>query len=175
MAERLRRERPCGTRYGTGASLHTLLPTLRYASSTEASIRLNRIEAGAIIVAGSGMCNGGRIRHHLRHNLWKRDAHVVIVGYQAVGTPGRRLVDGASSFVIGGEEIAVKARIHTLGGFSAHAGQSQLLDWAARFSAAAPRLCLIHGDPDAKLDLQRLLEEGGIAADIPGHGDVVSF
>lgn len=111
---------------------------------------INRIESGAIIIAGSGMCNGGRIRHHLKHNLWRSKAHVIIVGYQAIGTPGRALVDGAKTFRVVGEEIAVKASIHTLGGFSAHASQSQLLDWASKFKKIRPKLYLIHEEDRAK-------------------------
>lgn len=120
-------------RHGKSGSLHTFLPVLRYSPTTEESMALNKIEAGAIIIAGSGMCTGGRIRHHLKHNLWKRSAHVVIVGYQAIGTPGRALVDGVKTFRLGSEEIIVNAAIHTLGGFSAHASQSQLLDWIKHF------------------------------------------
>lgn len=136
---------------------------------------LNRIEAGAIIIAGSGMCNGGRIRHHLKHNLWRRTAHVIIIGYQAAGTPGRALVDGARTFHMGGEEIAVKAAIHTLGGFSAHASQSQLLDWAMNFNDGRPRLYLIHGDAEAKIALGERFRQQGWSAGIPDHGDSVSF
>jgi Cft2 family RNA processing exonuclease len=127
---------------------------------------LNRIEAGAIIIAGSGMCNGGRIRHHLKHNLWRANAHVIFVGFQARGTPGRALVDGAKTYRIGGDDIAVKAEIHTLGGFSAHAGQRQLIQWASHFRKK-PRLYLVHGDPEAKEALQARFLEEGWQAEIP--------
>lgn len=138
-------------------SLHSLLPVLHYSRSTEESIALNKIENGAIIIAGSGMCNGGRIRHHLKYNLWRRDAHVIIVGFQARGTPGRALVDGAKTFRMGGDKIAVKAKIHTLGGFSAHASQSQLLSWVGGFDKQVPRIFLVHGEPDAKRALRKKL------------------
>ncbi len=160
---------------GASASLHTFLPTLRYARSTAESMALNRIESGAIIIAGSGMCNGGRIRHHLKHNLWKSAAHVVIVGYQARGTPGRALVDGAKRLHVAGEDVAVKATIHTLGGFSAHAGQSQLVAWAQAFEAPVPGLYLIHGEAQAKAALKARLADVGLRAVVPEHGDVLPF
>jgi metallo-beta-lactamase family protein len=162
-------------RQGKSGSLHTFLPVLRYSRTTEESMALNRIAAGAIIIAGSGMCNGGRIRHHLKHNLWRKSSHVVIVGYQAIGTPGRALVDGAKTFRMGGEEIVVNATIHTLGGFSAHASQSQLLDWASNFKKPRPRLYLIHGEPEAKAALQGRLSQEGWSADIPQRGESISF
>ncbi len=162
-------------RQGKTGSLHTFLPVLRYSTSTEESIALNRISDGAIIIAGSGMCNGGRIRHHLKHNLWRRSAHVVIVGYQAIGTPGRALVDGAKTFRMAGETITVKAAIHTLGGFSAHASQSQLLDWVSNFKTPHPQLYLIHGEAGAKIALQQRLSSEGWSAGIPGHGESISF
>jgi len=162
-------------RRGKNASLHTFLPVLRYTTSTEESMALNKIEAGAIIIAGSGMCTGGRIRHHFKHNIWRRNAHVVIVGYQAIGTPGRALVDGAKTFRIGNDEIQVNAAIHTLGGFSAHASQSQLIDWVSHFKQPHPKLYLIHGEGDAKLALQQRLKKENWDAQIPGYGESVSF
>jgi len=162
-------------RQGKTGSLHTFLPVLRYSSSTEESMALNRIEAGAIIIAGSGMCNGGRIRHHFKHNLWKRNAHVVIVGYQAMGTPGRALVDGAKTFRMGNDEIAVKAAIHTLGGFSAHASQSQLIDWVNNFTKPHPNLYLIHGETEAKKVLKERLSQEGWSAKIPHSGETITF
>jgi len=160
---------------GKASSLHTFLPVLRYSVSTEESMALNRIEAGAIIIAGSGMCTGGRIRHHFKHNLWRRNAHVVIVGYQAIGTPGRALVDGAKYFRLGGDKIAVNATIHTLGGFSAHASQSQLIDWVTHFDEPHPKLFLIHGEADAKQALQKSLGNAGWKADIPEYGQTITF
>jgi metallo-beta-lactamase family protein len=136
---------------------------------------LNKIEAGAIIIAGSGMCTGGRIRHHFKHNIWRRNAHVVIVGYQAKGTPGRALVDGAKTFRIGSDEIVVNAAIHTLGGFSAHASQSQLIDWLNNFSKSHPRLYLVHGEAEAKTVLQETLSHQGWSANIPQQGDSITF
>jgi metallo-beta-lactamase family protein len=160
---------------GSRGSLHTFLPNLRYSISTEESMALNKIEAGVIIIAGSGMCTGGRIRHHFKHNLWRRNAHVIIVGFQAIGTPGRSLVDGAKVFKQAGEKIAVNATIHTLGGFSAHASQSQLLDWVSHFNKPQPRIYLIHGEADSKSALQAHLADAGWAADIPHNAESITF
>lgn len=162
-------------RQARSGSLHSFLPVLRYSRSTDESMAINRIKEGAIIIAGSGMCTGGRIRHHFKHNLWRQKSHVIIVGFQAYGTPGRALVDGAKVFRLGGDEIAVKATIHTLGGFSAHASQSQLLDWTRNFSKSHPRIFLIHGENDAKAALQELLGKEGWSAEIPGTGESISF
>ncbi len=160
------------TRSGT---LHSYLPVLRYSRTTEESMAINKINSGAIIIAGSGMCDGGRIRHHLKHNLWRRSAHVMIVGYQVHGTPGRALVDGAKTLRIVGEDIAVNAKIHTLGGFSAHAGQQQLLDWAANFKKANPAIYLIHGEDEAKDILQQKLREAGMSATIARTKETISI
>ena len=157
------------------SSLHSFLPVLRYSRSTEESMALNRISEGAIIIAGSGMCNGGRIRHHFKHNLWRKKAHVIIVGFQARGTPGRRLVDGASTYRIAGEDIAVNATIHTLGGFSAHASQSQLLDWVSHFHKPQPKVYLVHGEPDAKDTLKQCLASKGLSSNIPVYGETITF
>jgi metallo-beta-lactamase family protein len=160
------------TRSGT---LHSYLPVLRYSRTTEESMAINMISDGAIIIAGSGMCDGGRIRHHLKHNLWRRNAHVMIVGYQVHGTPGRALVDGARTLRIVGEDIAVNAKIHTLGGFSAHAGQQQLIDWAANFKNANPAIYLIHGEDEAKEKLQQKLRAAGMDAKIARTKETVTI
>ena len=162
-------------RQAKSGNLHSFLPVLRYSRSTDESIALNRIASGAIIIAGSGMCNGGRIRHHLKHNLWRQDSHVIIIGYQANGTPGRALVDGARTLRMGGEEIIVKAGIHTLGGFSAHAGQSQLLDWVDGFKQGKPKIYLIHGEHEAKHKLAGKLTERGWQVEVPRHASSVAI
>jgi metallo-beta-lactamase family protein len=140
-----------------GQGLAAWLPALRYSETTQESMAINRIGGGAVIIAGSGMCNGGRIRHHLKYNLWRRDAHVVFCGFQAAGTPGRALVDGARRIRLLGAEIAVHATVHTLGGFSAHAGQDQLTAWAARFRPQ-PRVWLVHGEDPARAALAQHLQ-----------------
>jgi len=136
---------------------------------------LNRIEAGAIIIAGSGMCNGGRIRHHLKHNVWRENCHVIIVGYQAMGTPGRALVDGARTWRMGDEEIAVRASIHTVGGFSAHADQSQLLEWVEGFNKQRPKIYIIHGEPKAKSRLHAMLSPRGWSAVVPEQATTITI
>jgi metallo-beta-lactamase family protein len=130
---------------------------LHYTSSVEESKALNG-QKGIVIISASGMADAGRIRHHLKHNLWRPEAHVVIVGFQAQNTLGRRLLDGVKSVRIFGEEIAVKAQIHDITGLSAHADQGQLLAWASHFKP--PRLVILtHGEQNAALTLEGLLEE----------------
>lgn len=125
------------------------LPNLRYTVDPAASRGINEHKRGAIIIAGSGMCNGGRIRHHLRQNLGRPRAHVVFVGYQAIGTLGRRLVDGAARVRMFGDEIEVRAQRHTIGGLSAHADQAGLVDWYRQL-ARHPPVCLVHGEERAR-------------------------
>lgn len=98
-------------------------------TTREQSMFINRVKEKSIIIAGSGMCNGGRIMHHLKHRLWNPKNMVLFVGYQAEGTLGRAIVDGARSIKIYGEEISIKARVKTINGFSAHADQKELIDW----------------------------------------------
>jgi len=138
---------------------------LRSTRTGEESRQLNKAAGGTVVIAGSGMCTGGRILHHLRHGLWQARVHVVFVGFQAQGTLGRKLVDGAKQVRVMGENIAVKAQLHTLGGFSAHAGQSELLEWAAPALVAGgggvtdrPRVALNHGE-----DMQRGVLAGKLA------------
>ncbi|MFG6157345.1 MBL fold metallo-hydrolase RNA specificity domain-containing protein [Halomonas sp. 1390] len=146
------------------------LPILRMTRTVEESMAINRIHGGAIIIAGAGMCNGGRILHHFRYNLEKPSTRLVIVGFQAGGTLGRQIVDGAERVRVMGQDLAVKARVHTIGGFSAHAGQTQLLGWVGAFRHR-PRVYLVHGEPGAQRALQALLEQSGIDAEIPAFGD----
>ncbi len=149
-------------------------PPLEYVQTMEESKRLNAQPGGSVILAGSGMCNGGRIVHHLRHNLWNAKAGVVFVGYQAAGTLGRTLVDGATSVRVFGEEVAVRARIWTVGGFSSHADQPGLLAWLS--ATAAKRLFLVHGEP-ATLGAFRdaIRGELGVEAAIPTWRETVTL
>lgn len=152
------------------------LPGLAYSETAEQSMALNRIEGGAIFIAGSGMCNGGRVRHHLKYNLWRRDAHVIFVGFQAEGTPGRTIVDGKkSSIKLLGAEVNIAAHIHTLGALSAHADQSQLLAWASHFDAAKTQLYLVHGEPDASRSLQTSFQRMGWKAKLPRIGEKITL
>jgi metallo-beta-lactamase family protein len=153
-------------------------PTLRNLSlsrSSEDSMALNRIRSGAIIIAGSGMCTGGRVMHHLKHNVWRSECHIVIVGFQAYRTVGRQLVDGAGYIKLWGEKIRVGASIHTVGGLSAHADQAGLLDWYGGFRRS-PRVCLVHGEPAAQTALGECLRSTYKAeVTIPSLGDRVSI
>ncbi len=124
------------------------LPGLHFTRETAESMSINQIDSGAVIMAGSGMCTGGRIRHHLKHNLWRRQNSIVFVGYAAQGTLARSIIDGAESVRIFGEEIPVKAEIYTIGGFSAHADQAGLLDWLRRTGRPATTF-LVHGEESA--------------------------
>ncbi len=112
------------------------------------SIALNKIGGGAVIIAGSGMCTGGRVRHHLKHSLWKENCSVIFVGFAAHGTLARTIIDGAQSVRIFGEEIQMKAHIHTIGGFSAHADQAELLAWQRQVGKPA-RTFLVHGEAES--------------------------
>ncbi len=152
------------------------LPILRCTRSTDESMEINRIVSGAIIIAGNGMCTGGRIVHHLKNQLWRSKTDVIIVGFQVNGSTGRALVDGAEHVNILGNDIAVKARIHTLGGLSAHADQKQLLDWAGNFKKPRPELYLVHGELDQMLELQNKFHERlGWHANIPSAKDEVEI
>jgi metallo-beta-lactamase family protein len=133
------------------------LPGLRLVHETADSIALNKIGGGAVIMAGSGMATGGRVRHHLRHNLWRAAAGVVFVGFAAPGTLARQIIDGASTVKILGEEVPVKARVYTVNGFSAHAGQSELVRWHG--AARAPRTFLVHGEEAAMAALSAKLAD----------------
>jgi metallo-beta-lactamase family protein len=121
------------------------------------------------------MCTGGRIRHHFKHRIWKDNNTLLFIGFQARGTLGRRLVDGEKKIRLFGDEYVVRARIETLGGFSAHAGQSELMAWARNFNPA-PRLMLVHGEAQALETLsQTLWTEHRIRSEIPVLGQSVAF
>ena len=134
-----------------------ILPTLRITKDASESQKINDINGSAIIIAGSGMANAGRILHHLKHNLWRTECHVVFVGFQAQGTTGRRLVEGAEEVKIFREPVKVKARIHTIGGFSGHAGREELLAWLGRMYELNKGLTvnLIHGEESSTLAFQQ--------------------
>jgi len=131
---------------------------IHFTRKTEESMALNKIKKEAIIISSSGMCEGGRVRHHLKHNLWRKECSIVFVGYQAEGTLGRRIVDGAKIVELLGENIAVRAGIHTLGGFSAHADQDELLGWLCCFKRS-PEVFIVHGEEQAALDFQEALKK----------------
>lgn len=149
---------------------------LRYIKTREQSQALNDREGFFVVIAGSGMCTGGRIVHHLRHNLTNPNTHVLIVGYQSEGTLGRELVNGAKTVRIFRESYPVNAKVHTLGGFSAHAGQSGLLQWARTVSGTRPRIFLTHGEDKPREALRaRIDSQLGLSAELPEWGDVASL
>lgn len=156
-------------------SLEEFLPILHLTLSTDESMAINRVKKGAIIIAGSGMCTGGRIRHHFKHRIWQENNTVIFVGFQAQGTLGRLLVDGVSKFKMFGSEFLVRANIETIGGLSAHAGQKELIEWASHFKNN-PRICLIHGESHALDELSlKLWKNKGISSDIPHKGQTIAF
>ncbi len=137
-----------------------LLPNLKLTETTEESQAINRQRSGAIIIAGSGMCEGGRILHHLKHNIWREECHVLIVGYQAHGTLGRRLVDGDPYVRVWHETMRVRAQVHTVGGLSAHGDRDDLTRWYGGFRDPPP-VWLVHGEAAAS---------GALATHLGRHG-----
>jgi metallo-beta-lactamase family protein len=124
------------------------LPGLHFTRETSESMAINQVSGGAVIMAGSGMCTGGRVRHHLKHNLWSKRNSIVFVGYAAHGTLARRIIDGAGHVRIFGDDIQVRANVHTIGGFSAHADQAELLDWH-RQTGNPKTTFLVHGEQES--------------------------
>jgi len=151
------------------------LPNLYATRTAEESMTINNFEAGAIIIAGSGMCTGGRILHHLKNNIWRPQCHLLIVGYQAIGTLGRRLVDGAGEIRLWGDTYRVRARIHTIGGLSAHGDQADLVDWYESFEGRPP-VYLVHGEERAQQPLlKRLRDELGAPAEIARYQQKITI
>lgn len=160
----------------TWQEIGTELPNLYFTASAEESQLLNKIRSGAIIISASGMCDAGRIKHHLRHNLGRPECAIMITGFQAMGSLGRRLVDGVKKVRIFGEEINVRATIHTIGGLSAHADQPALLNWAKGFKKAPKHIYLVHGEPNpAETLANRLMEELNWNVHIPKRQETISF
>jgi metallo-beta-lactamase family protein len=154
------------------ADLKTMKPT----ATANESRAINDMRGACLVMAGAGMCNGGRILHHLRANLWKPSTHVLIVGYQGHGSLGRQLVDGQQEVKMFGEKIAVKATIHTLGGFSAHAGQTDLMHWLDVIAPSRPRVILTHGEDDQRGALARLIQQRHrLPSKLPKMGEVIEI
>ena len=144
------------------------LKTLTLCATAEDSKKINDQPGPCLVMAGAGMCNAGRILHHLKANLWKPETHVVIVGFQSADSLGRRLVNGEKLVSIFGEKIAVKAQVHTLGGFSAHAGQTDLLAWFEVIAPAKPRVVLTHGENGPrKILAEQILKRQKLKALLP--------
>jgi metallo-beta-lactamase family protein len=131
---------------------------LHFTRETAESIALNRITGGAVILAGSGMCTGGRVRHHLKQNLWRRESSIVFVGFAARGTLARQIIDGAREVKIFGEPVPVRASVHTINGFSAHADQAELLAWHRKLGRPT-RTFLVHGEEDSMRTFATLLPD----------------
>jgi metallo-beta-lactamase family protein len=145
------------------------LPNLVLTESGDESRAINHLRSGALIIAGSGMANGGRVLHHLKHNLERPECHVVIVGFQAPGTLGRQLVDRAPEVRIHGQRVRCLAQIHTLGGLSAHGDQADLLRWYDSF-AGHPPVYLVHGEVPSSEALAEKLREHGATATVARAG-----
>ncbi|MCR6546344.1 MBL fold metallo-hydrolase [Dehalobacterium formicoaceticum] len=148
------------------------LKNLNYSHTAEESMALNKIKSGALIISASGMAEAGRIKHHLKHNLWRRECTVIFVGYQAEGTLGRRIVDGAKKVKIHGEEVVVKARILMLEGYSAHADQKELVHWLDGFKKIPEYIFLTHGEEKGTEHFAQILKEKYQAqAIVPSMGE----
>ncbi len=152
------------------------LRNLKVLLTPQDSSQLNHSREPCIIISSSGMCEGGRILHHLKHNLWREDVDLILVGYMAEGTLGRQIRDGAKEVQIHGETVPVRARVHVLNGFSAHAGQSELLQWLAPVAEQDPRIVLTHGEDKARDALrEKIVAQYGLKVECPGQGDVIEL
>jgi metallo-beta-lactamase family protein len=140
---------------------------LHFVREKAGSMALNNIRGGAVIMAGSGMCTGGRIRHHLKHNLWRRESSIIFVGFAAKGTLARQIIDGAGQVSIFGEQVPVRARVYTINGFSAHADQAELLAWHKQTHAG--RTFLVHGEESTMGQFAAKL--AGTRVDMPKLGE----
>jgi metallo-beta-lactamase family protein len=164
------------TKFIAERPLRADLKTLKVCATAEDSMKINDQPGPCLVMAGAGMCNAGRILHHLKANLWKPDTHVLIVGYQGEGSLGRRLVNGEKVVSIHGEKIAVKAHVHTLGGFSAHAGQTDLLTWFSAIAPGKPRVILTHGEDVQREALaQKIQQRFNLKSTLPGMGDSIEL
>ncbi|HOQ07493.1 MAG TPA: MBL fold metallo-hydrolase [Clostridiales bacterium] len=147
-------------------------PSLRFTRSADESRALNESTKSLIIISASGMCEAGRIKHHLKHNLWRKESSIVFVGYQAEGTLGRRILDGAKKVRIFGEEINVDARVEMLEGLSGHADRTGLMNWLKSFRKKPKHIFVVHGEDDAVREFGDLIyKELGIVPVIPGYGE----
>ncbi len=135
------------------------IPGIHYTQTTDESKAINEDPSPGVIISASGMCDSGRIKHHLKHHLWREESHIIFIGYQAEGTIGRRIVDGAKTVRLFGEEIAVKAHIHTLGGFSAHADQRGLLSWVSHIHNPQLEVFVNHGEEKTSMELSQLVSD----------------
>jgi len=147
------------TKFISEKPLREDLKSLKICVTADESMEINKVPGPCLVLAGAGMCNAGRILHHLKANLWKPETRVIIVGFQGHGSLGRQLVDGAELVSIHGQKIAVKARVNTLSGFSAHAGQTDLLEWFSAIAPSKPRVVLTHGEDRQRETLAKKIRE----------------
>ena len=152
-------------------------PQLKICATPEESRALNSAEGSAIIISASGMADAGRVLHHLKHNLWRAESTILFVGYQAEGSLGRRLIEGMRRVRVMGEEVAVRAKIKTLNGFSAHADANQLIDWVSKIQNPKPaKVFIMHGEAQSQEALKdRIQKECGEEVYIPFRGDVAKI
>ncbi|MGI6777758.1 MAG: MBL fold metallo-hydrolase RNA specificity domain-containing protein [Acetivibrionales bacterium] len=151
-------------------------PGLKFTRTADESRALNERTDSSIIISASGMCEAGRIKHHLKHNLWRKDSTILFVGYQAQGTLGRRLVDGAKKVRIFGEEISVKARIEVIEGYSGHADRNGLLNWIKRIEKKPVEIFIVHGEEGSMLEFSDfIIQETGIKTVIPSRGETYTL
>jgi metallo-beta-lactamase family protein len=144
---------------------------LHFTKTVEESQALNKIKSGAIIIAGSGMCEGGRIRHHFKHNLWRSECSIIFTGFQVKGTLGRYIVDGARTVRVLGEEIAIRAKVYTINGFSAHADQKELIEWLGFFTQE-PEVFIVHGEETVSLEFEAVVRQKlGLKTCVPHKGE----
>lgn len=149
-------------------------PGLVITRNVEASKEINKIKNGAIIIAGSGMCTGGRVKHHLKHNLWREECSVIFVGFQAKGTLGREIVDGKDEVEIYGERIKVRAKIYTINGFSAHADRDILLDWLEKTKPQGV-VHPVHGEEETIYIFEKSINELGYRTHVPNMGETIEI
>ena len=148
---------------------------LHFVQSVKESMAINKKKSGIIVIAGSGMCDGGRIRHHLKHNLWRKECSLVFVGFQGKGTLGREIVDRARYVRILGEKIAVKASVYTINGFSAHADRDGLLEWLSAFRGS-PEIFIVHGEQEAaRLFSKHVRKRFGFTTYVPEKHEIFSL
>ncbi len=147
------------TKFVAERPLRADLKTMTMSVTADDSRKINDQAGPCLVMAGAGMCNAGRILHHLKQNLWKPETHVLIVGYQSHESLGRRLVEGDKVVRIHGEKVAVKAKVHTLGGFSAHAGQTDLLQWFSVIAPSKPRVVITHGEDGPRQELAKQIQQ----------------
>ncbi|MBI5571602.1 MAG: MBL fold metallo-hydrolase [Desulfomonile tiedjei] len=153
------------------------MPRLTLTASTTESMKINQLQGSAIVISANGMCTAGRIKHHLKHNLWRAGASIIIAGFQAQGSTGRQIVDRAKTVTIFGEKVAVRAKVFTIGGLSAHADQADLLEWVGHFARKSrPRVFVIHGEPLSSEALAAAIRKRfGLDVSVPRLGQVLSL